>query len=48
MDDERRRRREKAVPERPAPPPALGQRLRERSLLALPDEDEREDIEGGL
>ncbi|MFF4576676.1 transposase [Streptomyces sp. NPDC001410] len=48
VDDERRRRREKAVPERPAPPPALGQRLRERSLLALPEEDEREDIEGEL
>ncbi|OII61995.1 transposase [Streptomyces sp. CC53] len=48
VDDERRRRREQAVPERPSPPPALGQRLRERSLLALPDEDEPEDTEGEL
>jgi len=37
---ERRRRREQAVPQRPAPPGTLGDRLRATSLLALPDEDE--------
>ena len=40
IDAERRRRREQAVPQRPAPPGALGDRLRATSLLALPDEDE--------
>jgi hypothetical protein len=37
---ERRRRREQAVPQRPAPPGTLGDKLRAASLLALPDEDE--------
>ena len=36
---ERRRRREKAVPQRPGPPGTLGDRLRSTSLLALPAED---------
>jgi hypothetical protein len=40
IDAERRRRREQAVPQRPAPPGTLGDRLRSTSLLALPDEDE--------
>ncbi len=40
IDAERRRRREQALPERPAPPGTLGDRLRSTSLLALPDEDE--------
>ena len=40
LDAERRRRREQAVPRRPAPPGSLGDRLRSTSLLALPDEDE--------
>lgn len=40
IDAERRRRREQAVPQRPAPPGTLGDRLRATSLLALPDEDE--------
>ena len=40
IDAERRRRRERAVPQRPAPPATLGDKLRATSLLALPDEDE--------
>lgn len=40
VDAERRRRREQAVPQRPAPPACLGERLRRTSLLVLP-EDER-------
>jgi len=40
IDAERRRRREQAVPQRPAPPGTLGDRLRSTSLLALPGEDE--------
>ncbi len=40
LDAERRRRREDAVPRRPAPPGSLGDRLRRTSLLALPEEDE--------
>jgi transposase InsO family protein len=40
LDAERRRRREQAVPQRPAPPASLGDRLRSTSLLALPAEDE--------
>jgi hypothetical protein len=40
IDAERRRRREQAVPQRPAPPGTLGDRLRSTSLLALPAEDE--------
>jgi hypothetical protein len=40
IDAERRRRREQAVPQRPAPPGTLGDKLRSTSLLALPDEDE--------
>jgi transposase InsO family protein len=40
LDAERRRRREQAVPQRPAPPGSLGDRLRRTSLLALPEEDE--------
>jgi hypothetical protein len=40
IDAERRRRREQAVPQRPAPPGTLGDKLRSTSLLALPGEDE--------
>jgi len=40
IDAERRRRREQAVPQRPAPPGTLGDKLRSTSLLALPREDE--------
>lgn len=40
VDAERRRRREQAVPRRPAPPGTLGDKLRSTSLLALPAEDE--------
>src|SRR5712691_1522187 len=40
IDAERRRRREQAVPQRPAPPGTLGDKLRSTSLLALPEEDE--------
>ncbi|WP_395298767.1 transposase [Kitasatospora hibisci] len=48
VDDERRRRREDTVRGRPAPSPALAQRLRERSLLTLPDEEDSDDAEGKL
>jgi len=41
LDAERRRRREQAVPRRPAAPGSLGDRLRSTSMLALPDEDEK-------
>jgi transposase InsO family protein len=41
LDAERRRRREQAVPQRPAPPGSLGDRLRSTSLLLLPEEDEQ-------
>ena len=40
VDAERRRRREKAVPQRPAPPGTLGDRLRATSMLSIPGEDE--------
>ena len=40
IDAERRRRREQAVPQRPAPPPSLGDRLRATSMLSIPEEDE--------
>ena len=40
VDAERRRRREQAVPQRPAPPASLGDRLRATSMLAIPEEDE--------
>ncbi len=40
VDAERRRRREAAVPQRPAPPPSLGDRLRATSMLSIPEEDE--------
>jgi len=40
IDAERRRRREQAVPHRPAPPPRLGDGFRRHSLLHLPDDDE--------
>ena len=39
VDAERRRRREEAVPQRPAPPASLGDRLRRTSMLLLPEED---------
>jgi len=42
LDAERRRRREQAVPQRPAPPGSLGDRLRRTSLLALPEEDDEQ------
>ena len=40
LDAERRRRREQAVPRRPAPPGSLGDRLRATSMLAIPEDDE--------
>jgi hypothetical protein len=40
VDAERRRRREAAVPQRPAPPPTLGDRLRATSMLSIPEDDE--------
>jgi hypothetical protein len=40
VDAERRRRREAAVPQRPAPPPSLRDRLRATSMLSIPEEDE--------
>lgn len=40
VNDDRRRRREAAVPGRPKAPPLLGDALRARSLFLLPDEDE--------
>jgi hypothetical protein len=40
LDAERRRRREAAVPRRPAPPQSLGDRLRATSMLSIPEEDE--------
>jgi hypothetical protein len=40
VDAERRRRREQAVPQRPAPPGTLGDRLRATSMLAIPEDDE--------
>jgi hypothetical protein len=39
VDAERRRRREAAVPRRPAAPPSLGDRLRATSMLSLPEEE---------
>ncbi|MBN1172661.1 MAG: DDE-type integrase/transposase/recombinase [Micromonosporaceae bacterium] len=42
IDAERRRRREQAVPNRPTPPPRLGDAFRRHSLLRLPDDDEPE------
>lgn len=39
VDDERRYRREQAVPQRPAAPGGLGDRLRRTSLLLIPDEE---------
>jgi hypothetical protein len=40
IDDERRRRREQAVPERPLPPRRLGEAIRRRGIFAVPDEDD--------
>lgn len=40
VNAERRRRREAAVPQRPAPPPSLGDRLRATSMLSIPDEED--------
>jgi hypothetical protein len=40
VDAERRRRREAAVPQRPAPPQSLGDRLRATSMLSIPDEED--------
>ncbi|MFD6658268.1 hypothetical protein ACFWEB_24395 [Streptomyces parvus] len=46
VTNERRRRREIAVPERPTPPPQdLSERLRATSLLALPDDDFDDDTD---
>ena len=42
VDAERRRRREAAVPELPAPPARLGAGLRRHSRLILPDDDQTE------
>ena len=41
VDDQRRHRREQAVPHRPAAPGSLGDRLRRTSLQLLPEEDEQ-------
>jgi hypothetical protein len=41
LDAERRRRREAAVPQRPAPPLTLGDRLRATSMLSIPDEEDK-------
>lgn len=41
VDDERRHRREQAVPQRPAAPGRLGDRLRRTSLLLIPGEEPR-------
>jgi hypothetical protein len=40
VDAERRRRREQAVPQRPAPPPRLGDAYRQRSLLIVPEDQD--------
>jgi hypothetical protein len=40
VNAERRRRREAAVTQRPAPPPSLGDRLRATSMLSIPDEED--------
>lgn len=45
VDDERRRRREQAVPSRPAAPGGLGDRLRRTSMLLIPDEEPDADAE---
>jgi hypothetical protein len=47
VSDDRRRRREAAVPGRPKAPPLLGDALRARSLFLLPGEDEDEDDRAG-
>jgi len=39
LDDERRHRRERAVPRRPAAPGGLGDRMRRTSLLLIPGEE---------
>ncbi len=39
VDDERRHRRQQAVPQRPAAPGRLGDRLRRTSMLLIPDEE---------
>jgi hypothetical protein len=39
LDDERRHRRERAVPQRPAAPGGLGDRMRRTSLLLIPREE---------
>jgi hypothetical protein len=39
LDDERRHRRRQAVPQRPAAPGRLGDRLRRTSMLLIPDEE---------
>lgn len=44
IDDERRRRREQAVPERPLPPRRLGEAIRRRSIFAVPEEDEDDSV----
>ncbi len=44
IDGERRRRREQAVPERPLPPPQLGDAIRRRSIFAVPDKDENASV----
>ncbi|MFF2778974.1 transposase [Streptomyces sp. NPDC058052] len=47
LDAERRRRREKAGPTRPALPPPLGASYRKRNLFILPDGDENDEGEPG-
>jgi hypothetical protein len=49
LDAERRRRREAAVTGTPTPPPRLGDQLRRRSLLLVPDDPEPDpDTEGRI
>ncbi|MFH9349707.1 transposase [Kitasatospora sp. NPDC017646] len=42
VDADRRRRREAVVQDRQAPPPRLGEALRQRNLFLLPDDDQPE------
>ncbi|GIE93915.1 DDE-type integrase/transposase/recombinase [Paractinoplanes rishiriensis] len=47
VDAERRRRREAAVPDRPQPPPRLGDAFRRRSLFLLPADEPDEPGQAG-
>jgi hypothetical protein len=45
LDEERRERRRLAVPQRPAAPAALGDRLRRTSLLLIPEDDQADEAD---